>query len=396
MGKLLPKNKNERESIIQKLAYDLAQKRGFAPNKEKEDWHEAEKILDQRIFGQTLVPNEIYGALMTKFYSSVELDISPNDLAIAFIKFIQSNKDHLKQIAAPNAENNLHNFRNISLLAQNTELSYLTKRSLFLADSTLLGHAFEPEIKYDWSSYTPEHIYEPVTSETHCYTNCPNFAELGSWLKACKGLLENGDLFYYPKTKIVSRSYDWHAPEEVSTNEDYLYDAVVSSRKIVEPITNDLWKTSLARVITQVEVPYLDHVDLIHFSKISCDEHHHLEVFRDHMREQFLDIFNNEGNESFDQNLQRIGINLRKGVRGLTSDMKSLNNTTALQTIGATIGTIAATLVAINSSLFDAWATVLGAGGGLAVFLKTVESHKEKQRLLENSPYYYLWLLEKS
>ncbi len=140
------------------------------------------------------------------------------------------------------------------------------------------------------------------------------------------------------------------------------------------------------RVIVQLEVPFIDNVDMSDFAKISCDERVYLDKFRDHIREHFIDILGKEGDPFFDKELQKVGIKLRNGTRSLASDIQAMGRKAAFRAAGAVVCTTMATLVAINSSLFQAWSAVLGPGGGLVAFLKIIEDYNEQRRIAKDSP----------
>jgi hypothetical protein len=398
-SKFIPLNASERHNAISKEAYFLAAKRGFAPGEDQQDWYWAEEDTDDKIFSQDLEPNERYSALMTKFFTSENIDeLTETELAKKFMDFMHSNHKYLTAIKKEITSRSTFDLRNVSILTSDTPLSWMTKRALLIADSTLLGHPTNKFTEYKTEGFCTDPAYDIWEDVTYC-TNCPDLLELGYWLKRCRGLLERGDVFYYPKVKVerVRTQYQGYQQFDWGTTEDHLYDALVSSRKIVQNMRDNPLKADFIRAIIEIvkiHLPFVGRVDLSAFSKISCDEHRRLETFRSFFREQFLELSSNEGSVSFDRNLQRIGIRIRNGVRALASDFRSLRRKAAFQSVGATIGTVVATLLAINSEVFPMLPTILGPSVGLTVFLKFIEEDYEKLSRLKDSPYYYLWILE--
>lgn len=399
MKHLMQKKVNERLKKIEEESYLLSLKRGFKPGKDLDDWLVAEKKVDGQMFNQNLTPNERHGLLMAKFFSSIDLNETPSkEISLAYLDFMYTNYTLLKGRSKLDHSDSSIDFRNISILTKETKLSFLTKRSVLVGDSTIMSHEADPKnlVVYkaynDFSDYT-YNVYEDISH----YTNCPDLIELGEWLKSCKELLELGDVFYYPKIMIEKvRQDQMHGEHSFTTiHEDLLYDAIVSSRKIIQPGNRYKNNNQLIRAIVQIELPVIDNTSLSDFSKISCDEHISLERFRTFFREQFIELLINEGNESFDKNLHKISFQILNGVSHLKRDFSIFKGKSAIQSIGAVIGTTTATLIAINSALFKDLQLILGAGGGVALFTKIIEGFYENNKEIKNSPFYYMWLIER-
>ena len=67
---------------------------------------------------------------------------------------------------------------------------------------------------------------------------------------------------------------------------------------------------------------------------------------------------------------------------------------------GLVIGTVVATLVAINdaalsSNTITQLLTYLGTGGGVISISKFLEDYLNKKQMLSERPYYFLWLFHK-
>jgi len=147
--------------------------------------------------------------------------------------------------------------------------------------------------------------------------------------------------------------------------------------------------------VLQIDLPYIENVDLKTFSQITSDERVPLERFRDLLRIKFLHLQENEGSEFFEAGLAKIGSELREGVRRLTSDYDTLKRKAAFQITGAAIAATTAILVAVSSTIFGVLPQVLGTGGGLLAIAKALEQYLSKKQKTEDMPYYYLWLFHR-
>jgi hypothetical protein len=391
---ILPRNPDDRKKLISKEATRITREGNISSKSDLDVWLEAERLIDNQIFGQDLQPKEFYGSLMTKFFMEQNSNTASGeeDVAKSFIGFIFKNDHYFRKISE---YKNKSRFWNVALLSENASLSFLTKRSLLLSDTTLLGHSNEPNIVYDISYDTGSG--KLVYTDTYYLSNCPDLSELGTWLTACQPLLESGEAFYYPKTAEQYHQEDWSPGGELREeifNTDHIFDALITSRKVVELGELSSHTKNLIHMITEIEIPVIDNVSIENFTKITCDEHESFEIFRDFLRQNFLDLLENEGNEHFEKNLQKIGININSGARKIASDIKQLRRKTAIRSIQAAIGFVVATLVAINSNFASNIAPLLGSAGGLTSFLGIIERHQDEFSKLKGDNFYYIWLLE--
>lgn len=101
-----------------------------------------------------------------------------------------------------------------------------------------------------------------------------------------------------------------------------------------------------------------------------------------------------EGSEHFDENLVKIGIDIRDSVRVLDHELKSIQRKKAFQVTGAGLAMTTAMLVAINKCVIDYYSELIGSGG-LYLLSKAIEESNLRKFDAENSPFYYLWLFSK-
>ena len=361
------------------------------------DWRAAESQLDEEIFGQKLTPQDFYRSMMIKFFmsdaASADEDVS---MAKAFMKFTYDNRELLKGFAGAYESPQTFDFRNVGVLLENDSMSYLTHRSMLLTDATLMSHQGEPTHSFLKipDSGGDKHVYR----DQSLVSSCADLTELGNWLKDYRELLIQGDVFYYPRIHAWETAEDWsfsgHVDPTPSLVEgDHLFDALVSSGKVIRRQGDDPVRTKLVQMVAEIELPFVDSVSGRDFSKICCDERQALESFRDFLRGQFLELLANEGSESFARNLARIGIEIRRGTRALARDYRAAHKKTAIQVTGASIGTVVASLVAIDAELYQHLPAIVGVGGGVAAILGLSESLLDRLGKARSDEHYFLWLL---
>ena len=347
--------------------------------------------------------NNQYSESMRTFFdgldSSTERD--PEKLALAFANHFWSksgweNRHSGQKVTVPHDSIN-----NVSILARETALSFLTKRTSLVADTTLLTHYGEKKhvfYEYEDSPPGPAGTGFDDRNDTISYLRCPNLRELGEWLKNCKPLLLQGDVFYFPDIlvhRVKEGRYtgedEWDSEETIGP----LCNLIVENKKLVDTATTNIVKSNLIQPILDLDLPYIENVDLGTFCKITSDEKESFLRFRDFLRLKFLDLKQNEGSESFDANLLKIGIELREGVRSLGSDFDRLKRKSAFQVTNAVIASTTATLVALNSAALGFLPQVLGTSGGLVGITIALEQYLSEKQKLGDSSFYYLWLFSK-
>ena len=392
----IPESPNAYRKAVSDTAYFRSHNLAYALEPPERHWWEAETSLDERIFSQHLQAHEFYKVLMCKFFSTVAPDAQDSqNLAKTYLNFIMRNEPLFHKFREIRPRSSVLDFRNVSVLAENTDLAFLTKRSMLIADATLLTHAgscnhdfWTETINYGGMYRILEHIFHS--------SSCPDLTELGTWLASCRDLICNGDVFYYPKIeigKICDNAAHGVGPLYVYRHDpDHVYDAIVSSRKVLDLYGQRRIRSDLVRVIVEIELPYIEVANLSDFSKLTMDKHQHVDVFRDFLREHFLDLIAKEDSEAFDANLAKVGRKIKKGIKSLASDFQTIKRKRIVQSVGAGINTVTASLVVIDSGEFGELPGVLGAAKTSAL-LKICEEYPSKLGKLQGSPYYYLWLL---
>lgn len=335
-----------------------------------------------------------YAKTMTEFFRNVDQSVatSPLELVKAFAKYFV---DGDRQVSVKLPSDKIYN---ISIVASETSLSFLTKRVPLVADTTVLTHfRGQPHLFYDYVDSPASWGANKI--DTKCYIRCPDLNELGKWLIDCKPLLEQGEVFYFPD--ILMSQYTENRYDDTGNTDEkehsiaHLCDLIIENRKITDIINGAILKSKLVRPIISLDIPYIENVNMCEFSKITLDEHFSLERFRNFLRHKFLDLKKAESGESFDAEMEKIGIELSEGVRQLGSDFSAMKRKSAFQATGGLIASVTAILVAVDGAVFDNLSKIIGSGGGLFILGKALEDHIDKKKRLQESPYYYLWLLSK-
>lgn len=335
---------------------------------------------------------------MTAFFQSIDrnTETNPTQLALAWADTFRNGKTLSEDI---NIEIPDGNINNVNILSHQTPLSFLTKRLPLIADTTIISHYGEKRHEFyhgTWTSPTGSTIYR--FDDCTCYLRCPDLEELGVWLRDCKPLLTGGDLFYFPDIIVETIFADDFSTRRQKAyweaSRDPLCEIIVENKKLVHLLTDQMVKSKLVRPVVLVDLPYIENVDLGTFAHITADEKEPTERFRDFLRLKFLDLKQNEESEFFETNLAKIGIELRDGVRKLEADFATLKQKRAFQVAGATIAATTAILVAINGTAFGNLPALLGTSGGLLAIANAIQEYSvEKRKTINESPYYYLWLL---
>ena len=297
------------------------------------------------------------------------------------------------------------NLQNISILAQNTSLEFLTKRVPLIADTSIFAH-FGEQAHVFFEPYNRDNTFRVKIDHERATIGCPSLRKLGIWLKECKPLLLRGDLFYLPDIryeKVFFSGYSGRLDESITktSSKNLLLDALVNNKKLVEKVNqnNDIpqiisskTKTLLLKPILTIDLPYIEDVDLSTFVKITSDENESFQRFKDFLRLKFLEIKHSESSEFFDSELAKMAIELRDGVRHLNYDFNRLQKKTAFSIIGASVAAVTAVLVAVNSAAFGILPEILGGGGGILGLNKVIGEYLNEKDKIETSPYFYLWL----
>ncbi len=346
--------------------------------------------------------NHKFAQTMKEFFNKIDNNdgnLNLEQVALKFCEnFIENTPGNIPSLNIPK-----NDITNVSILGNNTPLDFITKRTPLLADTTVLSHYGEQEHKFHFSKLqTGNSITSAIDYESTFNIRCPSLNELGKWLIDCRPLLEDGQIYYLPDFTYSQETYDFHVNERrgyrnYQPSRDLLYDIITKSKKMIGYQVQNTIKTDLFRVLFSVDLPYIENIDTNTFAKITVDEPEAAETFRNFLRLRFLGLESAVGSESYEKDVSKIGVELREGVRQLNSDFNLLKKKRSFQVTGATIACVTAVLVALDNTQFGYLPELLGTSGGILAVSKSLQEYStEKQKTVEDSPYYYLWLLSES
>lgn len=298
-------------------------------------------------------------------------------------------------------------FKNIALLNKFEDKFDMCKRTLLISDMSILWevdseintYCIEEYRERGGSSYANPRVYN-----YDAYLKTKDINNLGKFIKDNRDLIERGYSIYIPnvivdfrednnlfgdRNKILSPS------EDVFTSllKDKSSSSCQMSRKFVED--------KYLRIITEIEIPYIDSCSNSVLIKTIEDHIKEFSNFQIYLKEEFIKLNEENGSNTFDASIKKIGLNMQKGVNALNSDIKKINQH-ALTRMGSSfvIGCTMATLVAINGTFFNMTTleqllTYLGAGGGIISMANFLEDYLNKKQDIKDQPFYFVWLLHK-
>jgi hypothetical protein len=292
-----------------------------------------------------------------------------------------------------------HALKTVSVVASETPLAFLTRRLPLVAETAILTHRdAEAHIVSSWDDGPPS--YGADARARKDYIRCPSLTELGHWLLDCKPLLLSGDIFYYPELRMEVFHENYYMQDgewkDVDITTNIVTELIVENKKLAEASERLTFDSTFVKAVLQVELPYIENVDLITFSKITSDESDALQSFRSFLRSKFIELQKADGNNYFETELVKIGWDIRDGIRKLDSDLVSIRRKPAFQATGATILTTTAVLLAVNSIAFGHLAQIVGSGGGLMLAINAIHEYLSNRKQVQESPFYYFWLFENS
>lgn len=379
-----------------------------APKNEERDriWgNPLNRLLELKIYIRSnIIPEYLLDGKtkITRFVKSINKSDNFGEVGKKYVEIFYENNQRYRMLLAKQKDDNY-----LSFAVDQNSLEFLTKRTCLISEKTILSHQTKESVLINRSVETTGGMYHQIDDVSKLMLTCSSFEELGSWLFQCKDLIEQENLFYIPNIFIEKIEELWgykggggggrtgltSSKERFET--PYVVDAVVKHKKISEIKTKNIIKSKYIYPIVDIPIPIIDNVNLEHFSKITANDKNQIDKVRVFFKENFLDLEDSKGSEDYYGKLEKIGLKIRKGINSINSDFKNLKRKRAFQLTGATIVSSIATLVAVNSEAFESIGKIMGASGGAYMFLDAVMQNKQKKNEIENSPFYYFWLIEK-
>lgn len=302
----------------------------------------------------------------------------------------------------------------------------ITKRSILVCDTLLLSHSSEGELwrlgKFNEQNTTvgvtrvqsdpggPPMGFPVIRTDADLLNmRCPDLPSLGKWMLEAEPLLRADLAWYLPSYSVARETQDpggrGFAPINVPVSglmtQNVGRDAVVpsaldflvtSGRAVTETGAQPS-KSQVVRPVMQIDLPFIDGVDLRDFSKITVDEFASYSGFQDFLRQSFIDLDQAVDATHSERDLMKIGHQIKSEIRGIQSQMRSAKRKRAVAVTGAGIGTVGATLVAVYGPALQDALTILGAAGAGGVWGVIQSAMENSPRSLRDSEWYYVWAL---
>lgn len=147
------------------------------------------------------------------------------------------------------------------------------------------------------------------------------------------------------------------------------------------------------RPVLQVDLPFIEGVDLRDFSKITTGEFAAYSAFRDFLRHSFLDMDEAMNAVESDRELVKLGLQIKDQVRATRTELGKVQRKRAVAVTGAVIGSVGATLLIVYGPALTAAVAAIGVSGGMWGFIHAATENST--RPLRENKWYYVWVLAK-
>ncbi len=372
---------------IEKEAYFIALRDSFR-NSQDYYWNLAEKKLLYDSNSNVNKQTEILKKINEIFFNQVDKKQSKEDIAKDYLFFVRENERFLK-LATLNFSNRLSN---IALATTDYNLDFIAKRNMLISENPIVGFSGECNTIYEQDEGAFR-AYD-ISTVTAYQTNCPDLEQLGNWLIACEPLLCEGLLTYIPT--LVTEDFDTNGAIRYSSNNisnDLVFDAVISNKNVSFLNEPSLKKSRTIMTIANVEIPIIDQVSTKDWANITIDEYDSFLKFKLLIKEMLCDLIIKENQFDYNNAIEKAGISLEKGFKLLDNDLRKHKIKNTVNTIGGILGTITASLIAINTNLFENAGKIIGSSGTIATLLNLFNQNYDFKIKAEGSEYYYLFLL---
>lgn len=360
--------------------------------------------------------NNRWNQKLTDFYNRIEKgNMREEEIAIEYAKLWWDDTDFFRHSPAFSHPNNagfvdnidVNQRKNMALVNTFGEGVNLCKRAMLISDTSVLWETNSRLNKYLLHSYkdtTPSNISAQTSIDYEAYLQINDVEVLGRFLKENKRMVLSEYSIYIPDIMVnvyedsywSGNSYYTENPSQNMINK-LLEMKSRASCSIASPFIEDKY----LRAVAQIDIPYIDSKSNDAIVKIIEDYEEEFSRFRLYLNEKFLELDEVNGSDSFDTSLKRIGLDIQKGTNALASDIKRMKRN-ALIRMGShvAIGVVAATLVAINGTVFNQLAlekllAYLGAGGGIISMVSFAEDYLNKRQDVREQPFYFVWLFHK-
>lgn len=300
----------------------------------------------------------------------------------------------------------------IGIASAGTSLTLLTKRVVLISDTLLLAHrgagkhrnlgvyqgyeAPAPDLDAAYNQQSVDDYYHSLGNRIHVGMTCPDYAALGQWVLDAEPLLTTGLAVYLPSYSIRgSHVTDKETRDAPTRDDDFLPNLVVRGRQIIEETNTHPLRNALVRPVLDIDLPFIDGIDLHQFGNITREEFDSYTAFRDFLRLRFLELDDAINAVQSQRELVKIGLTIADEVRANRVEMSKATTRRAVMASGALLGSVAATLVAVYGPALQTAIGAIGATGGLWGVIQAM-SDNNIRRMRDGTPWHYVWVLSKT
>lgn len=371
-----------------------------------------------------IVQNSITAYYMRRFFRKLpsHLRERPENVAMRYGRFV---RPYTEVAGLAGARFNIA----LTSSGSASEFERVTKRATLVSDTLLLSHDgagsfHELEMLARHETQTPESFrerYSPTddfaidaensaamenrVSEQWCGMTCPDLGDLGQWILNSEQLLKTGLTWYLPSYSIgwrfgtrrdIERVTEHSETSLTTPMSDPQYQRnvlLVREGRAVEMSGGEPMKSHLVRPVLNIDLPFIEGVDLQTFSEVTVQEFASYSAFRDFLRVKFLEIDESLNSTQSERELLKLSLEIKGEIRSARSQMNIARRKRAVSVTGAGVGSVSAILVAVYGPAFQEALAAVGASGGLWAFLNAVTDNSVRD--LRENEWYYVWALDR-
>jgi hypothetical protein len=382
---------------IERIAYLLAEEAGFPEGQDLSFWLAAEKEYDRNLVATAKEPRQIYRAFAERFFSRADIDWADHEHVAK--QYLHDSLEYPWYFASlpGTAADRADRIYDVALLSGDSELDDLSKRSLLLTDTSLLGidgdayNTFHEEVQYESVVYGRK-------DSTYWRSNVKDLSGLGRWLISVRPSLLGGDLFFLPKAKKEEQSYnDWKMENYRSetVGENFFFDAIIRERRVKKIWTPKDLKAEFIRFLAEIPVPIIEGLSMEDFVKVYYDENDSACKLKYALREHFFSLDLAATSEHSEEKLLKIGNKIAKDASKAVQDIEFITRKQAVIAAGAVFTTALGILAAVDMASLGQFAALIGGAGGAGGLLGAVQQEFVKRKARNDNPYTFFWLLSR-
>ncbi|MFC8127808.1 hypothetical protein [Streptomyces sp. NPDC057302] len=280
----------------------------------------------------------------------------------------------------------------VGLSTESIGLAALTMRAALVSDTLLLTHE-NHEVGHRLGEYTfsgiPNKMYGAASRESIKYgIHCPSLERLGEWILGAERMLKMGLVWYLPNYWTQSLTFNTGYFGRI-----HAVDYLIRNGRAVDASGAEPIKSQVVRPILQIDLPFIEGVDLRTFSKITADEFDSYVAFRGFLQSSLLAIDDSLNAVQSERELLRLGMDIKDQVRSMRFEMQKARRKGAVSASGALIGSVGAILVAVYGPALQAAIATVGASGGVWSIIHSAAENNTRH--LREDKWYYVWALAK-